>query len=197
MMKKMIDNFIRQEKEFLNNGNTMEIIGLEKELHCSFEIPEHKITVNLVGHVDRIDQVDNRIRILDYKTGQVKKEDISITKNKVTKPNLTNFKNIPDKAIQLLIYKYLYKKSNDHIAEEMIEPGIFGLKKLSNGIFSLSNTSECFIGDNLIEDCESILLEIFTEILNKDISFKQVEDEKKCKNCNFTEICKRNSKSNF
>ena len=197
MMKKMINNFIRYEREFLKSSNTMEIIGLEKELHCSFEIPEHEITVNLVGHVDRIDKVGDKIRILDYKTGQVKKEDISITKNKVQKADLTNFRNIPDKAIQLLIYKYLYKKNDSSIAEENIEPGIFGLKKLSNGVFSLSNTSEYFIGDNLINDCESVLLEIFTEILNKDIPFNQVEDEKKCRNCNFIEICKRNPKSNF
>ena len=99
--------------------------------------------------------------------------------------------------MNLLVYKYLYKKANDNIAEENIEPGIFGLKKISKGIFSLSNNSNYFKGDDFTTDFESIMIEIFSEILNREISFKQTEDENKCKNCNFMEICKRYPKSRF
>ena len=73
-----------------------------------------------------------------------------------------------------------------------IEPGIFGLRKMSKGLFSLSNKSNCFLDENLLEDCESMFLDLLRELLNKDIPFEQTKDEKNCKNCDFIEICKRN-----
>ena len=198
MMDKMIKNFIAQEISFLENNKTLKIIGLEQRLHYTFEIPinNNTIKVNLLGFADRIDQVGNTVRILDYKTGKIEDKDVKIT-NKFIEPNIVNFRKLPEKAIQLLVYKYLYKKANDNIAEENIEPGIFGLKKISKGIFSLSNNSNYFKGDDFTTDFESIMIEIFSEILNREISFKQTEDENKCKNCNFMEICKRYPKSRF
>ena len=198
MMDKMIKNFIAQEISFLENNKTLKIIGLEQRLHYTFEIPinNNTIKVNLLGFADRIDQVGNTVRILDYKTGKIEDKDVKIT-NKFIEPNIVNFRKLPEKAIQLLVYKYLYKKANDNIAEENIEPGIFGLKKISKGIFSLSNNSNYFKGNDFTTDFESIMIEIFSEILNREISFKQTEDENKCKNCNFIEICKRYPKSRF
>ena len=73
-----------------------------------------------------------------------------------------------------------------------IEPGIFGLRKMSKGLFSLSNKSNCFLDENLLADCESMFLDLLKELLNKDIPFEQTKDEKNCKNCDFIEICKRN-----
>lgn len=191
MMDKMIDNFIKQETEFLKRNNTMKIIGLEQGLFHSFDIPEYNISVNLLGNADRIDQVGDTIRIIDYKSGSIKDNDV------VIKKDVKELKDLSDKSLQLLIYKYLYKKSNDNIESDNIEPGIIGLRKVSKGIFSLSNKSKYFIGKNLIEDCESMFLDLFKEILNKDYPFIQTEDEKKCMNCNFIDICKRSSTSHF
>lgn len=198
MIDKMIKNFIVQEINFLDNNKSMRIIGLEQRLHCTLEIPTNNntINVNLLGFADRIDQVGDKVRILDYKTGKIEDFDVKIT-NKFAAPDITNFSKLPEKAIQLLVYKYLYKKANDNIDEENIEPGIFGLKKISKGIFSLSNNSKYFKGNDFITEFESIMIDIFSEILNRKVPFKQAEDEKKCKNCNFMEICKRYPKARF
>lgn len=191
MMYKMIKNFIIQEMKFLKVNKTMKIIGLEENLFASIPIPEYKINVNLLGNADRIDQVGNTIRIIDYKSGAVNNDDVIIIKN------IKELREISDKSLQLLIYKYLYKKSNMHIEAENIEPGIIGLRKTNKGIFSLSNNSEYFNDENLITDCESMFSDLFKEILNKDIPFKQTEEEKKCSNCSFIDICKRNPKKYF
>ena len=191
MMDKMINNFINQEIKFLKENKSMKVIGLEEELCCSIDIPEYKIKVNLLGNADRIDQVGNTIRIIDYKSGAVKDSDV------VIKKDVKELKDISDKSLQLLIYKYLYKKSNLHVETENIAPGIIGLRKISKGVFSLSNDSEYFNDENLITDCESMFSDLFKEILNRDIPFKQTEDEKKCSNCGFIDICKRNPKKYF
>ncbi len=198
MIRKILKNFIKQEEQFLAT-NTMKIIGLEQKLHCSFKIQECEKPVNLVGSADRIDQIGNKIRILDYKTGKVEDKDVKIPSNKNNGPNdkeidIPKFSKIPEKSVQLLIYKYLYNTKHD-IQEENIEPGIIALKKTSKGIFSLTNNSDRFNGDNFIKECEDIILKIFKEILNKDIPFRQTDDEKKCKYCNFLGICKRNTKN--
>ena len=191
MMDKMIDNFINQEIKFLKANKTMKIIGLEENLFTSIYVPEYKINVNLTGNADRIDQVGNTIRIIDYKSGSVNDSDV------VIKKNVNELKDLSEKSLQLLIYKYLYKKAHNDIAAENIEPGIIGLRKISKGVFSLSNNSTLFEGENLIEDFESKLSAVYNEILNKDIPFTQTEDENKCTNCSFTDICKRNPKKYF
>lgn len=191
MMDKMIENFIKQEIKFLKANKSMKIIGLEENLFASIYVPEHKTNVNLTGNADRIDQVGNTIRIIDYKSGSVNDSDV------VIKKNVNELKDLSEKSLQLLIYKYLYKKAHNDIAADDIEPGIIGLRKISKGIFSLSNNSSLFIGENLTEDFESKLSAIYNEILDKDIPFKQTEDENKCLNCSFVDICKRNPKKYF
>lgn len=191
MMDKMIENFIKQEIKFLKANKTMKIIGLEENLFASIYVPEHKTNVNLTGNADRIDQVGNTIRIIDYKSGSVNDSDV------VIKKNVNELKDLSEKSLQLLIYKYLYKKAHNDIAADDIEPGIIGLRKISKGIFSLSNNSSLFIGENLTEDFESKLSAIYNEILDKDIPFRQTEDENKCLNCSFVDICKRNPKKYF
>ena len=191
MMDKMIENFIKQEIKFLKANKTMKIIGLEENLFASIYVPEHKTNVNLTGNADRIDQVGNTIRIIDYKSGSVNDSDV------VIKKNVNELKDLSEKSLQLLIYKYLYKKAHNNIAADDIEPGIIGLRKISKGVFSLSNNSSLFIGENLIEDFESKLSAIYNEILDKDIPFRQTEDENKCLNCSFVDICKRNPKKHF
>ena len=191
MMDKMIENFIKQEIKFLKANKSMKIIGLEENLFASIYVPEHKTNVNLTGNADRIDQVGNTIRIIDYKSGSVNDSDV------VIKKNVNELKDLSEKSLQLLIYKYLYKKAHNDIAADDIEPGIIGLRKISKGVFSLSNNSSLFIGENLTEDFESKLSAIYNEILDKDIPFRQTEDENKCLNCSFVDICKRNPKKHF
>ena len=191
IMDKMINNFINYELKFLKTNNKMKIIGLEQELCCSFDIPKKNIKVNLLGNADRIDHVGDTIRILDYKSGAVKDNDV------VIKNNVKELKDLTDKSLQLLIYKYLYKKSNMGIDSENIEPGILSLRKISKGIFYLSNKSDYLKDETLIENCDTLFLNLFNEILDQDNPFKQTEDEKNCRNCSFIEICKKNPASHF
>lgn len=186
MLDKLTKDFIKSEINFLKDDNTFKVIGLEKKLHSTLDIPEYNIKINLLGHADRIDQIGNKIRIIDYKTGAIKDNDVIIKKN------TSQLKDLTDKSLQLLIYKYLYKRNNMEVHPDNIEPGIFGLRKMSKGLFRLSNKSNCFLEENLLADCESMFLELSKEILNKDVPFKQTDDEKHCLNCDFTEICKRN-----
>lgn len=188
MIWELINNFIEHEKNYLRQGNTIEIIGLEKNLSHSFKIDDY--TVNLTGYADRIDKTGNITRILDYKTGSIKNADVIIKKK------TSNLSELTEKALQLIIYKYLYAKNSD-IPAEQIESGIFGLLKMNNVYLPLDNQSETYIDDCFMENCDIMFENIFKEILDKDIPFTQTNNESNCSNCNFLSLCKRSPKKQF
>lgn len=187
MIKELIDNFIEYEKNFLKVNKELSIIGLEQNLSCTFNIDGYE--VNLTGFADRIDKIgDNKIRIMDYKTGAIDNSDVTIKKTAEKLSDLT------DKSLQLVIYKYLYSKNNPYVNIKNIEPGIFGLLKVKKLYYPLTNNSMYFDDDNFIEHCDNMFFDLFREILSPNISFYQVNNENKCSNCEFTSICKRNPK---
>ena len=186
MIKELMDNFINYEKSFFKNHNTLKIIGLEENLAHTFNIDGTE--VNLIGFADRIDYTNGKTRILDYKTGGISDDDVII------KDKYNNISELPEKSLQLLIYKYLYAKSHN-IGTADIESGIFALLKMSKVFYPLVNQNEIFSDENLIQNCDTFFEEIFRELLNKDVPFVQVSDESKCKYCDFVDICKRKSKS--
>lgn len=195
MIDELIDNFIEYEKTYLSKGNTFKIIGLEKNLHHTFNI--NGLDVNLIGFADRIDMVNNQtIRILDYKSGSVNNKDVEISKD------VKELRDLSEKSLQLLIYKYLYKKMNNNVAIENIEPAILGLLKMNKVFFPLQNYSDFFNDysgnqENFMNNCDVLFTELFTELLDIEKPFEQTDDNSDCKYCSFIDICKRNSKGTF
>ena len=42
---------------------------------------------------------------------------------------------------------------------------------------------------------EEMFINLFKEILDPEIPFRQTDDEKKCSHCDYVHICKRNPKT--
>lgn len=197
MIDELINNFIKYEKNFLINKD-LKIVALEEQLYHEFEI-NNKWKINLTGFADRIDKViDNRneiIRIIDYKTGSVKDEDVKISNKK------NSLSELPEKSLQLLIYKYLYKTMNTDVKVNKIESAIYGLLRMDNVYFPLVNNSNIFKSDEecddttFMENCDRLFKELIEEILNPDIKFTQTAKLDNCKYCSFKNICKRYPKS--
>lgn len=196
MIDELIENFIEYEKKLLDNKE-IKIIGLENQLYQEFET-KNGDKINLMGYADRIDKVieknNETIRIIDYKTGGVKDENVKISDRK------TSLSELPDKTLQLLIYKYLYRKMNDgknSVKVNEIEPAIYGLLRKDNIYFPLVNHSKVFKSDEecddetFIENCDNFFKELIEEILDPNIKFTQTKNTDNCKYCSFKDICKR------
>ena len=105
---------------------------------------------------------------------------------------------IPEKALQLLLYKYMYLKENPQVLSCQVEGKIHALR-YNNIEFGLSQTKPTkneeavpFLDDaTFIEDMEAMLNAIVVELLDAETPFTQTEDKKKCRNCEFRGICKR------
>ncbi len=176
----MLKNFIKYERNFLEEGNQLSIIDTEKELHHEIDYQGHKILLH--GFADRIDKVGDEIRIIDYKTGKVNPYDVKINDKVVGITSMT------EKAIQLLMYKYLYLKET---AEHNIKPGIVGFQKLSHGLYNLEISELHDLSTSFEPTCKKYFDNFLKELFDKDIPFAQTEDVKNCSFCDFKCICKR------
>ena len=185
----MLANFFREEKKFIKEGETGEIryklsmIDMEKEMSHTFNVDGKDI--KLKGFADRIDKVNNTIRIIDYKTGKVEDHNVKV------KADQTDITLMAEKSIQLLVYKYLYLMENPELNPDDIEPGIIGFLKLSNGIFSLNTSENQDFNNDFRTNCENYFIRFFKEVLSREIPFSQTGKEQNCRFCEFRSICKR------
>ena len=69
-----IKTLLTQEKVRINKGNEIEVIALEEKFTIPLTLKEVDTEINIVGTIDRIDRVNGILRIIDYKTGLVKKK---------------------------------------------------------------------------------------------------------------------------
>jgi CRISPR/Cas system-associated exonuclease Cas4 (RecB family) len=148
--------------------------------------------VRLGGKIDRLDLRESSLHIIDYKTGSVslKFPGIEILFERESWPESENLKGI----FQIFMYSWLYAKKNPGVTN--IIPSIYPTRELFNQDFS------CILYDKSIKqdvknylhynpEFEEGLEKLVSEIFNREIDFQQTEDEKRCKNCPYKEICHR------
>lgn len=149
--------------------------------------------VNLKGYIDRIDQKEGKIRILDYKTGG---GDLSFNDwDAMFEHNIKASKR-PKHILQTFLYGYLYKDQTD---QKVITPGLFYTKRVFDEHFSTDLSYKNEQKDtNTIQnyyDYENEFLSRLTtcieEIMNPDIPFFQTLIKENCSYCDFKTICKR------
>ena len=179
----MLANFIKFERNFLEKGNQLSIIDTEKEFNKVIDYQGYKIKLN--GKADRIDKVNDEIRVIDYKTGKVNPYDVKIS------DKVEGITDMAEKAVQLMMYKYLYLQENPEIKPELIRPGIIGFQKLSQGVYNLEINEAHELGKSFESTCERYFNEFLAKIFDKDTLFAQTDDIKTCSLCDFRSICKR------
>lgn len=183
VIENMLENFIKVEKKFLAEGNKMSIVNTEVELNKDVDFQGYKVVLH--GFADRIDRVNDEIRIIDYKTGKVNPYDVKISQKH------DGITSMSEKAIQLLMYKYLFLNENKCFKPEQIKPGIIGFQKLSHGLYNLEINELHNLSESFEDTCTEYFNTFLSELFDKDIAFTQTEDEKNCGFCDFKNICKR------
>lgn len=173
VVQRYIANFIEQEIAFVAQHEVV-LVGLEQKLAVPLNISGVDFSVNLHGKLDRIDQVDGRLRIIDYKTGKVESKHVEIVDwNELTKDYDYS------KAFQLLCYALMYRKTQP-VTE--LESGIISFKNLSAGLLRFatkpskgSRKKEHTITAETLAQFEEHLLALIKEICTRDVAFTEKE----------------------
>lgn len=174
--KNNIERFLRQEDALLKIGKQLKIVALEKELEVNLTVEGINFPIKIKGIVDRIDELDGVTRIIDYKTGKVEAKDLKINDFSVLS---TDYKYT--KALQVLIYSYLFAENPLDNTSKLLEAGIISFKNLNNGFLKLNFSEKGRGQENLVskEHLDFFMVElqqIFVEIMNPEIPFRQNEN---------------------
>ncbi|WP_288369320.1 PD-(D/E)XK nuclease family protein [uncultured Algoriphagus sp.] len=166
------------------------ILGVEKNVPASIPVETKDGTVHfaLQGVIDRVDEKDGVVRLIDYKTGKDDKKVLSIASLFDRDEKKRN-----KAAMQTLLYAYFYQFEQPE-NRKALKPGIFNIREIYNPEFNpflQMNGQEIHDYREVEEEFVSGLSAMLGEILNPEVPFSQTEDEEKCKYCAYKEICGR------
>ncbi|SFG28493.1 PD-(D/E)XK nuclease family protein [Pontibacter chinhatensis] len=189
----MVAEMVKQALEVDKAYSPFRIVGLEKTYDMVIDVPygDTTRTMRLKGHIDRIDEKNGEIRVLDYKTGKD-------TRAFKTIPELFDreTKDRNKAAMQVLLYSLLYAQNNKEMVDgKNVVPTLYNSKELYSKGFD-AKLSE---GDDKLlslteaqsEEIEQQLKNLLGEVLSADGALDQRKDTTGCEYCGYAGICGR------
>ncbi len=172
--KRYVSNFLDLELRDLEAGNQIKIHKIETRLTLDLAISELHFPVKIRGIVDRVDEYNGQLRIIDYKTGMVSQTDL----------NLNEWKELTvdykfSKAFQVLAYALMM---NQQIPITNAEAGIISFKNLGSGFLKFGmrekpggrKKSE-IINTEILNEFTTELKALILEICNPNVPFTEKE----------------------
>ena len=167
--KRNVFNFLKVELECIKNGDAIKILALEKTYEETLIHPDLPFPVLIKGNVDRIEEHNGIIRIIDYKTGKVDKGDIIVTTWNGLTEDIGN-----DKIIQVLAYAFMFEK---FALDQPMEAGIISFKNLKSGFmpfnFKVGKEVNTIINKDTLKDYLEQIVVLLREILDENIPFEE------------------------
>ncbi|MDO5572288.1 MAG: PD-(D/E)XK nuclease family protein [Bacteroidales bacterium] len=170
-------------------------VGSEVKFQSTVKISDNR-DVKIKGSIDRVDEKDGVVRVIDYKTGSGLNEFSSIAQlfDKEEKDR-------PKNVFQVNLYSMVY---NQKYKPKSISPNIFYMRALfkddneTRVVYKPKRNDEVKYIPGPVDDYmkfeeefKAELEKCVEEIFNKEIPFTQTKNEKNCKYCDFVSLCKR------
>ncbi len=139
------------------------------------------------GKIDRVDRVNRKLRILDYKTGNVD----SLSFKNLDELFEQDLKKHKKEILQALIYTYVLSKNKTE--EKEFQPVIYSLRKFFDENYSpeISWGKQDFLFQEMEMEFVELLKALVQEILSPDNVFTQTPHVEKCQFCPYNKICQR------
>lgn len=167
--KRNVFNFLKVERESIKNGDAIKILALEQTFERILNHPSLPFPVLIKGNVDRIEERNGTIRIIDYKTGKVEKSSVTLKSWKGLTEDIKN-----DKIIQVLAYAFMYEQKTE---SKPIEAGIISFKNLKAGFlpfnFKEDKEGNAIINDEILSNYLEQIVLLLNEILDAKIPFEE------------------------
>ena len=164
---KYLHNFLNDEIKQLQR-HQIKILALEERYEEFITVPGLDFPIKLKGTLDRVDEFDGTVRIIDYKTGKVEPKNVKITDWETL---ITDYDK--SKAFQLLCYAYLYSKKHG-ISD--VQAGIISFKNLSKGLFPFSEDKDTRIHTDTLATFENHLFQLIREICDSAVPLTEKVD---------------------
>ena len=177
--EQFLQAFLKDEIKLLET-NEIHIRGLEQDLKAEITIDGIDFPVHLNGNADRVDYFNGGLRITDYKTGMVNKNELQTDDFE-----LLVWDKKYQKGFQLYLYAYLYHKM--HPTQKELETGIVSFRALKNGFipagFKEGKVLTTQLNAELLSDFEDEFKTLLMQIFDTDIPFHHKDRTEPCRFC--------------
>jgi len=169
-----------------------ELLSAENDFrrNLQIEVDHQPLEIRMGGKIDRIDRVDGRIRVIDYKTGQANQRFSSIDSLFER-----NYGSRNGAAFQTLFYAWLVDKE---YAGEEVMPGLYAMKALFEEEFDpalqvtgLKKEGRIVAFSTLEQQFLQPLQAVVQQLFDPAVPFEQRQNDKKCSYCDFASLCQR------
>jgi len=160
--KNYVSKVIDIDINHINKGNSLKIIDIEKEFKTELVNRNQKYT--MIGKIDRVDELNGELRVIDYKSGKkLYKRNLELKEAK----DLNDEKSIYN--LQLLVYVIgIFKE----MKKRDIKTGIISLKNIKDGVLEGIYEGETILNNENIKVYEKEIIRIINEILDVNIVFE-------------------------
>jgi len=183
----VIVTYVRNTLQVDKMTTPFDLLGIEYPIDSiimPIKANNETIQLALSGNIDRVEQIGESVRIIDYKTGKRDSEskdwDILFTSD--AKRNA--------KIFQTLLYSYLYTRKTKY---SNVKPLLYFVRESAiNSDASIMVNKERI--DDFSEyyiDFEERLMAILEKMFDVEGAFLRTTDELKCQNCSYREMCRK------
>ena len=182
MAKTLVERFLKSEIDFIaRQSDPLFIESLERNIKKEIQLEIHGESklITLNGFIDRIDSIGDKIRIVDYKSGKVRKEDVSLRKRDIEIGEIVDSFGKRKHVLQMMLYAYLYYSEEQKVGE----PGIVSLISKNNEFLALETNAVSL--EQIIADFPAYLARVFEDIYDQQSTFDHVDkgEFSYCKYC--------------
>ena len=176
--KKYVQLMLELDLSALESDKGIIVLALEKTMQTELNFDEFDFPIILKGNIDRIDTLHNQHRIIDYKTGKVTGADLKLNQfNKIKEDEKKS------KAMQLLLYAYMFLNQEENRQVVSVVCGNISFKNLSEGFIKVNISQEFRKNDEeitldklhpFIEEIKQLLMEILDPaipFIEKEINY--------------------------
>jgi len=189
--RQVLIRFLRNLIEYDARTAPITIIETEKNVQEDYTIKcgEQTFTTTIGGKIDRLDQVGGTVRIIDYKTGSIKKNEIKSLDDIFDKKKIENHS---DYYLQAFLYAILVDRKKE--TDGLVSPALLYVAKADKESFDPTLPLDGMPVTDIRAYSEPFMQHLATiveEIFNPNVPFRPTEAKKRCDYCPYKELCKR------
>ena len=185
MIRKYVEKILERDSKL----TPFRYIESERKINRLFTLGDNRTEIQLKGFIDRIDEVRDAVRIIDYKSGSGTSVFTSV-ESLVDKEDKDRAKAV----MQVFMYSWMLGAAP---AGKTIQPGIYYMRTLFSDSFDASvsrriertKTEPVTDFSAYSEAFEGELRRCLDEIFGRETPFTQTTTEKACAWCPFKDIC--------
>ena len=198
--RRVIISYLKQLLDIDKRLTPFEIIDVEHKVFTQIKVrleDGNDITFGIGGIIDRLDKVkdqegNERIRVLDYKTGKVPSQLVASIDDVFSGVNTS--KKHSDYYLQTMLYSAIVRTSEkDNPANQAVSPALLFIQHASAEDYDptleiarskINDIQELY--DDFMQGLQGVVNEIFTASL----PFSPTEDQTTCAMCPYQRLCK-------